>query len=222
MDFSQHTLAAWIVPDKTALCIIDVQDDFASPDGVMAGFQVDMTTLPAAIDNIASLQRAAITSGMPVIFVGLKTTADTDSATWKKWMTYRGFNPDESYAICRAGSGGDAFYGVYPQEQDLVVYKTKYSAFVETQLADKLHESGIENLIVCGLTTECCVDSTVRDAFHLDFSVLVVSDACAAYQDDFHRHTLSVLAENFSINHTTEEVVDALALVLTGETHVSA
>ena len=63
--------------------------------------------------------------------------------------------------------------------------------------------------MVCGLTTECCVDSTVRDAFQRDWLVVVAGDACAAYRDDLHAHTLEVLAESFALVLDTDDIAES-------------
>ena len=67
-------LKAWIAPDRTALCVIDIQVDFAAPDGLLAGFGVDMSAVPAAIAKTEGLIATARKAGVPVIFIGLSTS----------------------------------------------------------------------------------------------------------------------------------------------------
>ncbi|MDI1364394.1 MAG: isochorismatase family protein, partial [bacterium] len=64
-------------------------------------------------------------------------------------------------------------------------------------------------LVVAGVTTECCVDSTVRDAFNLDYHVFVAADACAAYEADIHAASLKVMELNSAILTDTVQVADA-------------
>jgi ureidoacrylate peracid hydrolase len=82
---------------------------------------------------------------------------------------------------------------------ELVVHKTRYSGFVGTDLDMQLTKLGVDTLVVAGLTTECCVDSTVRDAFDLDYHVFVAADACAAYEADIHDASLKVMELNSAI-----------------------
>ncbi|AXF12927.1 isochorismatase (plasmid) [Paraburkholderia graminis] len=196
-----------LAPDGVALCIIDIQVDFGSPDGALAKMGVPVGQVASAIENAGRLATLARQARIPVIFAGLKTDPSTDSAAWIEWMRYRNVDPDCAYAVCRDGSGGEAFYKVVPDSGDQVVWKQRYSAFVGTGFEHLLRAQGVDTLVICGLTTECCVDSTVRDAFQRDWLVVVAGDACGAYRGDFHHHTLEVLAENFAVVLNTDEIV---------------
>ena len=202
-------LKDWIAPGRTALCVIDVQVDFAAPDGLLAGFGVDMSAVPAAIANMEKLIAAARKAGVPVIFIGLSTSPETDSPSWADWMRRREGNPEAESNVCRAGTEGAAFYGPQPAPGDRVVLKPKYSAFYETDFADVLREAGVDTLVVCGLTTECCVDCTVRDAFHRDYHVFIADDACAAYGADVHAAALQSLELNCAILKKTADIEGA-------------
>lgn len=197
-------------PAHCALCIVDLQHDFASPSGAAAMYNENAANVDLAIGNMERLYDAAAQCELPVFFIGLKTNPKTDSPTWKKFMSRKGYDPEKTYAICRDDTEGINFFHLRPQANDSVIYKPKYSAFVETDFNEQLHQRNIDTLLVCGLTTECCVDSTVRDAYHRDFFVFLVGDACAAYRQDFHDISLAILGESFAINVTTQETVDTL------------
>jgi nicotinamidase-related amidase len=202
-------LAAWIAPSRTALVIIDMQVDFASPDGVLGRSGMDMSVVEPALTAAQRLAEAARAAGTPVIFVGLETRADTDSRAWKERMRRRGGAPEEESGICRAGEVGSDFYGPLPAPGELVVAKIRYSGFYGTTLDAALKAMGVDTIVACGLTTECCVDCTVRDAFHLDYHVFVASDACAAYEPDLHEGALKSLDLNCAILVTADQVVAA-------------
>ncbi len=201
-------LKAWIAPSRTAVLVIDMQVDFASPEGALATY-FDMGVVQPAVTAAGRLVEAARAAGAPVIFVGLFTTPQTDSAAWLERIRRQGGDPDSEAAICRIGSAGSDFYGPRPAPEELVVKKVRYSGFLGTDLDARLRALGVDTLVVAGLTTECCVDSTVRDAFDLDYHVFVAVDACAAYEPDLHIATLKIMALNSAILTDTARVAEA-------------
>jgi nicotinamidase-related amidase len=201
----------WIAPSRTALVIIDMQVDFAAPEGVIGRMGVDMSGLAPALAAAERLAGAARAAGTPVVFVGLFTSPDTDSPAWRERMARRGGDPDVESDLCRAGQAGSDFYGPKPLDGELVIEKSRYSAFVGTDLERRLRARGVDTLVLCGLTTECCVDCTARDAFHADFHVFVAADACGAYEADVHEAALKIMGLNFAILTDTDAVADAWA-----------
>lgn len=201
------SLGDWIAPGRTALVIVDMQVDFASPDGLSAQWGMDLSAIPAAIAATERLVEAARRARTPVAFVGLFTTPDTDSEAWYERGRRKGHDPSESPALCRADAPGSAFYGPQPATGDLIFRKTRYSPFWDTDIADRLKTRGVDTLVLAGLTTECCVDSTARDAFNHDFHVFVATDACAAYEPDLHAATLRMLDLNTAILTDADSVV---------------
>jgi ureidoacrylate peracid hydrolase len=203
------SLADWIEPGRTALVIVDMQVDFASPDGMLGRVGVDMSVVEPALAAAQRLVGAARAAGSPVVFVGLQTLAAFDSQAWRLRMSRRGGDPDKEIALCRAGERGADFYGPTPALGELVVPKTRYSGFFGTPLDAALKAKGVDTLVVCGVTTDCCVDCTVRDAFHLDYHVFIAADACASYDRDLHEGTLKSLELNFAILTDTGSVAAA-------------
>jgi ureidoacrylate peracid hydrolase len=202
-------LADWIEPARAALLVIDMQVDFASPEGALGRAGVDLSAVPAALAAARRLAVAARAAGAPVTFVGLQTTPGTDSPAWSERMRRRGGTQEEEGALCRMGEPGAAFVGPTPEPGELVIGKTRYSGFFRTDLDETLRARNIDTLVVCGLTTECCVDCTVRDAFHLDYHVFLAADACAAYEADLHGGALKSLELNCAILVDTDEVTRA-------------
>lgn len=198
-------LKAWIAPARTAVLVIDIQVDFASPQGALGAY-VDMGVVQPAVAAAARLVETARAAGVPVIFIGLFTTAETDSPSWRERMRRRGGDPDNDSALCRDGEVGSHFYGPQPLPGELVVKKTRYSGFGGTDLDARLKALGVDTLVVAGVTTECCVDSTVRDAFSLDYHVFVAADACAAYEEELHLASLKVMELNSAILIDTAQV----------------
>jgi ureidoacrylate peracid hydrolase len=192
-------LGGWIDPRHTALVIIDTQVDFASPAGAVARSGADLRAIPAALAAASGLALSARRAGSTVVFVRLETRAETDSPAWLERIRRLGGVPEIDAALCRAGTQGADFYGPSPADGDLTVVKHRYSAFFDTPLDALLKARGVDTLVVCGLTTDCCVDSTVRDAFHLDYHVFLAGDACAGYDEPLHDAALASLGRNFAI-----------------------
>lgn len=199
--------ATMIAPGRTALIVVDVQVDFAAPEGLIGRYGVDLAPAEAAIDRIEMLVAAAYDAGVTVGFMRVMTRPETDSNALKTWMARRGTPGDEG--ICRVGSGGEDYHRLRPRPGDIEIEKRVYSSFHGTDLEEQLRARGIDTLVMTGLTTECCVDCTTRDAFHRDFHTFVVSDACAAYDADTHFHALKTLSENTSLLVTSDDVAAA-------------
>ena len=120
----------------------------------------------------------------------------------------RGGDPDAESGVCRAGTIGAEFVGPIPLRGEPIVFKTRYSGFHDANLDAVLKGLGVDTIVVCGLTTECCVDCTVRDAFHRDYHVFVAADACAAYDPALHAGALRSLEINCAILAGTAGIVD--------------
>jgi len=208
VEATPDSLDAWIAPERTAVLVLDMQVDFASPDGALGAF-VDLGAVKPALAAAEALVAKARAAGVPVVFVGLSTTPETDSAAWNERLRRRGGDPHVEAALCRAGQPGSEFYGPTPAPGELVVHKTRYSGFVGTDLDMQLTRMGVDTLVVAGLTTECCIDSTVRDAFDLDYHVFVAANACAAYEPDLHEASLKVMGLNTAIVTDTAAIAEA-------------
>jgi nicotinamidase-related amidase len=202
-------LRAMLEIDRTALLVIDVQVDFAAPDGALAGTGVDMSAVESAIDRMEEVIAVARSRGMCIVFLRVITSPETDSEAVKRFNQRRGL-PPATRQICRSGERGIDYYRVRPEARDLEISKLLYSGFHGTRLDEILHAQGVGSVLIVGLTTECCVDSTARDAFHFGFDVFVVSDACAAYETAMHASALDSLSRNCALLATTAATCEAL------------
>lgn len=197
-----------IDPARSALLVIDVQEDFASPTGAMARMGADMSTAPETLDRIADLIAAARHAGANLAFARVITTADTDPGALKRLNARKGQDP-QAIAICREGQPGSAYYRVQPLPGEIEAAKRLYNAFHGTDLDAQLRARGVDTLVVVGFTTHCCVDATCRDAFHRDFNVFVVSDATDAYSSDTQLSALKFLYEACALITDTAGVLAA-------------
>lgn len=191
-------LPAMLLPRQTALLVIDVQEDFVSPNGAAGHWGLDLSVFDSPLEHILAMMDAARAAGVTVVLVRVVSRPETDSTALKLLHQRKGRPPD-ARALCRAGTSGADYYRIEPRPGDIEIEKALYSSFVGTDLEEQLRARGIDTLAVVGFTTECCVDSTVRDAFHLDFNVFVVADACAAYAEDLHFGALNALSKNCAL-----------------------
>ena len=199
-----------ITPGRTALVVIDVQEDFVSPAGAPGRWGVDLSILEPAFTNVETLIAAARAKDVPVVFARVVTRPETDSSALLHLHQRKG-RPPQAVAVCRAGTSGADYYRVKPMPGDIEIEKTLYSCFVGTDLDAQLKTRGIDTLVIVGFTTDCCVDSTARDAFHRNYDVFVVSDACAAYEADLHEGALNGLSKNCALLAETTAVLAAWA-----------
>jgi ureidoacrylate peracid hydrolase len=192
------TLKDWIAPTRTALLLIDMQKDFVEFD------DRDMTAPLAAVKQAAILADAARKAGVACVFVRLITQEKDETPFLQEWKIRR--NADGP-PLCRQGTPGAEFVGPQPQGGELVFSKKRYNAFIGTGLDAALRGEGIDTLVVAGLTTECCIDSSVRDAFERDYHVFVVGDATACYEPALHQAALTALALNCAKIVATRDVL---------------
>lgn len=180
----------WIAPKRVALLVIDLQVDFAAPEGAMAQSGADMKAVQAAVGKIAELVDAARTANVPCIFTRAVTSPERQTEIEAEGRARHG---EPVPTICLAGTHGVTFVEPRPREGELVITKQRYSIFPGTGLAETLKQRGIDSVIFCGLTTECCVQSSAWDAFERDFHVFIVQDAVAAYEPALHQAALRSL-----------------------------
>jgi ureidoacrylate peracid hydrolase len=200
------TLKDWITPGRTALLLIDMQVDFAAPDGALGKAGFDMTAPQAAVAKAEKLAKAARGAAVPLVFVRLITRPDEESDFLREWKARRG---SDDPPLGREGSRGAQFVGPTPMGGDYVVSKSRYNPFDGTRLDESLRAMGRDTLVVCGLTTECCIAAAVQDGFARDYHVFVAADAVAAYEPDLYQVTLKALELSFARLAQTADIVAA-------------
>ena len=196
-----------LVPARTALLIVDLQNDFLHPEGAYArGGQsnADIAALPERVLPVAEAIRRAggwVVSTQFTLVPG-KGGEPFISPHLKALRPFLGkgdFAP---------GSWGHALVDPL-QPADIVVEKVAYSAFYMTRMEWVLRKAGIDTLFVCGIVTNGGVASTVRDAHVRDFSVRVLTDGCAAFSREVHETSirdLSTIAKPSTCDTATAEI----------------
>ena len=198
-----RSLPELIVPAKSAVIVVDVQNDFCSPDGVLGKAGQPTAAAMEMIPNLQRLLTAARAGGAPVIFIQTIHEAATDSSAWTWRM--RGIVG----GCCRKNTWGAEFTEVAPEPDEPVVIKHRYSAFINTRLDSVLRTLKVENLIMTGVSTNVCVESTARHGFMLDYNIVFLSDCTAAYSAEEHEGALYNIRNHFGVVGTSDDVIAA-------------
>jgi nicotinamidase-related amidase len=182
----------------TALVIIDMQRDFMEPGGFGETLGNDVSQLTRAVKPIAAVLQAARHTGMLVIHTReghLPDLSDAPPAKIERGApSLRIGDPGPMGRILIRGEAGhDIIPELYPLDSEIVIDKPGKGAFYATELSDVLGKYGIDNLLVCGVTTEVCVNTTVREANDRGYRCVVISDGCASYFPEFHEMGLKMI-----------------------------
>jgi isochorismate hydrolase len=182
-----------LTTDGSALLVIDMQRYFLDEDS--HAFLEDSRPV---LENVRALVELYRDLGLPIVFTRHALKEDEDAGIMGTWWgdTLREGDPlSEIVDVLRPGT------------DDVVIRKTRYSAFIGTDLERKMRSMGVERLLVTGVMTHLCCESTAREAFMRDFEVFFVVDGSSSGDDDLHLSSLRCLTDGFVIPVTTEEVV---------------
>lgn len=193
--------------DETALVVVDMQNGFCHADGSVDAIGLPAARLRPAVEPCARLVTAARTAGVPVIFTRYVFRKDyADGGVMVDELI-----PDLKNGRCLMAGTWDieVVDELGQSDGDYVIDKNRPSSFYATDLETLLHGLGIRDLVVCGVTTNCCVETTVRDASQRDYHVFVAQDAVAEYEDDRHAAALKSMGMLFARLVDVSDVLEA-------------
>lgn len=182
-------------PSRTALVVVDVQNDFCQQEGRVSKRGIDLSQIEKSVLNLIHFLDHCRKANVPIIFVKTIHSVWTDSPSWVGRL---GGNTKET-AICRSDSWGAEFYKVEPWENEFIITKHRYSGFVGTDLDLVLRSKGVETILICGVATNVCVETTARDGFNLNYNVILIEDCCGAFSHEEHTSTLRNIRNYFGI-----------------------
>jgi biuret amidohydrolase len=184
--------------DSAALLIIDMQRDFLEPGGFGEALGNDVSRLQAAVEPCRAMLAAARGLGMLVIHTREGHRPDLSDAPPHK--VERGDPKNRIGApgpmgriLIRGEPGHDIVPELYPLPDEPVIDKPGKGAFYQTDLELMLRNRAVDTLFVAGVTTEVCVNTTVREANDRGFRCIVLSDCCASYFPAFHEAGLAMI-----------------------------
>lgn len=166
---------------RTALLAIDFQRDFLDHDGGCNVDEEGTERLAAVVPAAKAAVEAARAAGIDIIHTRESYAPDlSDVSPLKKNMDYVGVEGPLGRCLVRGEPGCDFVAEMQPAPGERVVDKPGFSAFYRTDLEAHLQARGTTHLIVTGVTYQCCVHSTLRDAVERGYRCLTLDDACAA------------------------------------------
>jgi len=172
---------------RPALIVVDMQNGFIDENGSMCKAGFDVSPLKGIVKNVVRLVKTARSHEIPVIYT--KQTFRKDyvdgGKVIERWPSLK-----ETGGLIEGSWDAQIINELSPLDGDYIIIKRRFSAFYNTDLEILLRNLGTQTLIVIGVTTRVCVESTVRDAQFRDFSVVVVSDCTSAYDKNLHEASL--------------------------------
>ncbi len=214
---------------RTAVIVVDMQNDFLHQDGMFGRAGIDVGPANAIVPTVAAVLDAARAAGMPVIYLKQQHAADLSdagSADSPHYLVHTNrmkigtpvTAPDGSPSriLIEGTWNTEIVPELTPKQGDIVIGKHRYSGFFETALDARLRSLGIRTLLMTGTTTSVCVDSTVRDAVFRDYRPVVLADCVAepiAANASRSNHEASLLTFELLLGWVAQsaDLLDALA-----------
>jgi len=200
---------------RTAHLIVDLQNGFMEP-----GAPVEVPIAREVVPQVNAISAAVRARGGQNIFLRMTIDAESQSG-WSNWFTYL-HGRESAAATTEAFRRNTHYWQLWPQLQvkdpDVAVEKTRFGAFVPgaSPLHEVLQDRGIDTLIITGTLSNCCCESTARDAMQMNYKVIFVADANATWTDAAHNATLENMALLFADVMTTAEVLRAIETARSG------
>ncbi|WP_341677988.1 isochorismatase family cysteine hydrolase [Niveibacterium sp. SC-1] len=195
-----HQRSFAFAPEKTALIVIDMQRDFLAPEGASGASGFDLAPLRAVIPRLQRVLQAARACGLPIYHTREGHKPDLSDLPEAKRLRSLAAGAEIGAPgplgrfLVRGEYGHDFIDELQPTAGELVVDKASFGAFHATGLEESLRARGVTHLIVAGVTSQCCVLSTVHEANDRGFFCLTLEDCCAAFEPELHRAAMQIIA----------------------------
>jgi ureidoacrylate peracid hydrolase len=204
------SLTELVEPARTAMVVVDMQNDFCHPDGYYGRLGIDLADIEAAVSATADLVARAREAGVLVIWVQqtLLPAARADSPSWLRRRTRGTLAPEWTLD----GEWGQELVApLAPLAGEPAIKKHRSSAFVGTTLDLILRSREIESLVIAGTVTQGCVESTARDAKLHDYYVVLVRDCVATVDRELHEASMRCQSTRYDFADSVEVAAEWLA-----------
>ena len=196
-----------IAPWHTALLIVDMQKDFCIEAMATAGTGRDLSRTKAIIPDLVRLRRSAREAGALVVHIGF-LTLHHHLSDGGAWLAQRRRSPYANESIAMENSEGAQFIDeLAPEDGEVSIRKHRYSGFAGTNLDLILRARDIRTCIVTGVSTNVCVESTLRAAFDLGYYMVVPRDATASWSQELGEATLANVTHRFGVVSSVDEII---------------
>lgn len=189
---------------RTAVLVIDLQNDFCDPDGAMARLGADVGANVEVVRRVVPFLAAARRAGCLIVFV--RQTADELTTSPARRARLATMGRSSQTVCCRGTWGAELHPALTVETGDVVIDKTCYSAFIGTSLDLVLRSQERDQVVVVGTAANVCVDSTVRDAYMRDHHVIVPRDLVGHTRERLAESALENLAIYFAEVTTADAV----------------
>lgn len=191
-------------PTSTALLVIDIQNDFCSPSGLMASMGKDISGMGTMIEKIIELAKACDMAGVPVFYT--QQIYDRSKLTNLQKEQY---DLDGKMVTCDIAGDGYKFYKLNPPA-DRIFPKYTYNVFSNHKLNNELSKQHIKTLIVTGVSTQICVETAIRNGFDTGYKIVVPRDlvATTSKDPDTQERTLRLVEKTYGVVVDSVEVIE--------------
>jgi ureidoacrylate peracid hydrolase len=210
-----RTLEAKVSPSRAAVVTVDVQNDFCHDDGFLGKLGAPMGLIQKMVPGLNALLDAAREHGVPVLHVISHHDEAYASPVVTEQKLRHGLpmeldgRPLKDAPYCLKGTWGAELYGIDARPGEEIVVKHRYSAFRGTNLDLVLRSRGIQTVILTGVATNACVESTGRDVYMHDYYLVFVSDGTATTSQAAHDATLANIDQFFGQVASIDAIVAA-------------
>jgi ureidoacrylate peracid hydrolase len=204
------TLPEKVDPRHAALLLVDVQNDFCAEGGAMHREGRDLTLVQRMIPRLERLLDAARSAAVPCVWIrNVYNTGPNHylSEVWLEQARRRRKGAYVDYPVCEPGAWNGDFYQVKPQPDEVIVTKHRYGAFEGTDLDLILRSRGIRTVIMSGVATNVCVETTARQAFLRDYYVVFTNDCSATFSQAQHDAALFNIDQFFGQVVSSDEII---------------
>jgi ureidoacrylate peracid hydrolase len=205
------TLEKKVDPRHVALIVVDVQNDFCAPKGMMDREGRDLSLVQAMVPRLTTLIEAARQVGVLIVYIqSIYGLAGNEylSESWVEQASRRRRGSYTKYPVCARGSWNADFYeGISPADGEVVINKHRFDAFEGTDLDLILRSKGIRSVILTGVATNVCVETTARSAFVKDYYIVFAGDCTGTYSREEHDMTLQNIDKYFGQIANHDEVI---------------
>jgi ureidoacrylate peracid hydrolase len=208
-------------PKQSAVIVVDMQNGYCSPGGYFSHLGVDLSPFDRVVTAISKMVSISRDAGIQVVWLQngwdaqLKEAGGAQSVNQLKGNSLRLMRERSDLRgklLTKGGWDYEIVDALKPDPSDIVVQKPRYSGFAGTALDSILRSRRIETLLVCGVATNVCVESTIRDAFFKEYFPVLIRDACYQAGPDFIQEaTIYNVEKFFGWTSSVEDIAQACA-----------